>query len=160
MRLSPWRGPGKWVVFLAVAALGTTGCGQKLGTVTGKVTVKNAGQVTLVKGGMVTFVSTAGKASKATEIKEDGTYTIDKIPVGEVKICVDTKGLKPPAGYTTGTPKYAPPKDASTTGYTPPDPTAKYKLYVPIPPRYAETETTPLTYTVVPGNQPHDITLE
>src|SRR4051794_22586118 len=87
----PLRGLGRWGLFLLLLTpLGLSGCGAS-GSVSGKVSYKG----TMLKGGTVTFHSPMGKASAVAQIGEDGSYTIEKVPAGDVKICVDTKMLDP-----------------------------------------------------------------
>jgi hypothetical protein len=130
-----------------------TGCSSSTGTVSGKVYYKNAP----LKGGHVAFVA-ADKRSSTAEIKEDGSYTIEKLAIGEATISVETKSLKPP---DRSTPQYAPPPGMQPPGgYAPPDRTALAKRYVAIPDRYADAEKSGLKYTVVGGKQEHDIKLD
>jgi len=137
------------VAFLAVA-----GCGQSTGKVSGKVSYKGA----ILKGGTVSFFA-ADKRNATTTIKEDGTYTVENVPVGPVKITVDTDALKPKAGV--GGPSYKPPPGMTPPGgYAPPDPAEMAKRYVQIPPQYADQDKTTLTYTVKSGSQEHEIKLD
>jgi hypothetical protein len=142
-------------MLLGFVALGATGCSDpRSATVSGKVSYKG----TMLKGGNVTFLSTEGKGTASTQIGEDGNYTLEKAPVGAVKICVETQSLNPKGRVRT--PKYAPPPGMEAPGgYTPPDPTKDAKRYVPIPDKYAEADTTTLTYTVIKGPQTKDIEL-
>jgi hypothetical protein len=128
--------------------LGLVGCSSS-GTVSGKVSYKG----TMLKGGTVTFVHPEGKASATTQIGEDGSYTIPKIPPGDVKICVDTSMLNP-AGRTA--PKYSPPPGQNSP-YAPSDASDGGKRYVAIPPDYADPDKTTLTLTIKGGKQEHNI---
>jgi len=158
MRLSPRRGLRGWMFLVLLAALCLSGCGPSTGSVTGIVTYNGSP----LMGGTVTFIHTEKNQSLIAEIGEDGTYTIDKIPVGPVKIVVETKSLKPPQGGRPGSsiPDYKPPKDAPTSGFTPPDRSEKAKRYVAIPDSYASAETSGLTYTVTAGSQTFEIPLK
>lgn len=139
---------------LLVLALGASaGCGNRTGTVTGKITYNNAP----VKGGHLTFLHQEGKRSVSVQIAEDGTYTIDRIPVGEVKIVVETESLNPmnaprrmvnapPAGQVS--PHSGPATSVDTSN-----------RYTQIPERFQKAETTDLTYKVVPGPQEYHINL-
>lgn len=150
MCLSPWRGPGRYLLGLAfLPLLGIMGCARPTGTVTGKVYYKTK----LLKGGTVTFVGPDGKTATG-QIQEDGSYTVEKAPVGEVKVGVDNRSLKPRPGI----PRYRPPS-GSQAGYTPPDPAEQAKRYVPIPDQYTDPTTSGKTLTVTSGKQEQDIKL-
>jgi hypothetical protein len=131
-------------------------------TVSGKVTYKGAP----LKGGYVTLVTATG-ISRPGGISEDGSYTIDNVPTGPVKIAVDTESIKPRSSAGKGgmapPKKYGPPPGAeqpSAPAYKPPDPTAGADRYVAIPQKYADPEKSGLTYTVKSGSQTHDIPLD
>lgn len=74
----------------ALAAVLSTvvGCGGGKGTVTGKVTVDGKP----LPSGRISFVPSKGQGVGG-EIK-DGQYTVEKVPVGSVKVTVETKSLK------------------------------------------------------------------
>ncbi|HTU16595.1 MAG TPA: hypothetical protein VMG10_00920 [Gemmataceae bacterium] len=154
MSLSPRRFPGRSIGLLGVlVSLAAAGCGASKGKISGKVYYQN----TLVKGGTVSFVS-ADKTSHMAQIKEDGSYTVEKVPVGEATICVETQSFKPPS---INAPHYQlPPGVQGPGGYKPPDRAARGKRYVAIPDRYASPEQSGLKYTVKPGSQEHDIKME
>src|SRR5262249_15041092 len=87
-RISPMRRNARALRPLScLLALILAGCGASTGTVTGKVTLKGGKPVT---GGTVTFIGTDQKVV-TSPIDAEGTYTIPKVPVGEVKI-----GVAPP----------------------------------------------------------------
>lgn len=160
-------------------SLGTTvgmivliaGCGRPVGTVSGKVTFMNKP----VKGGNVTLVSTEGLQSCTGDITEEGGYTIANVTAGAYKVCVETASLKPQQ-RTMGAPRGNAAKgeklDPSTVipeGYHPSNPAEaalaganarSAKRYVAIPSRYADPKTTDLEYTVVGGDQKHDLELK
>jgi hypothetical protein len=100
------------VLLALVLSLGLAGCGSSKGTVSGKVYYKDAP----LKGGTVTVVG-ADKQSYLAEIQEDGNYSVEKIPVGEVSITVETTSLRPPNPNMM---RNKPPADAEG-GYKPPD---------------------------------------
>jgi len=140
-------------VLLAAAALGSAGCsGSATATVTGKVSSNGVP----LKGGNVTFFSTEGKRSVTGPINEDGTYRLEKVPAGKVKIVVETESLNP---ATKPRVKYSPPKDQAPPGggYAPPNFEELAKRYRKIPDAYATQESTPLEYTVTSGSQEKDI---
>lgn len=151
MRLSPRIALGRLVVPILVLSLASAGCGSSAGTVSGKVYYKGAA----LKGGNVTFV-TASKQSQLAEIQEDGSYKVEKIPVGAVTICVETASLKP---TNQRIPNYQPPPGMEGN-YKPPDNAARAKRYTAIPERYEDLEQSGLKYTVTSGGQEHDIKLE
>src|SRR5262249_12046242 len=104
---------------------------------------------TPLKGGMVTFNSTAGKMSPVATISEDGTYKIENCPTGPVKITVDTESLKPKfndggpmgKGGVNAPPKCSAPPGQNPGGYTPPtDREDMSKRDVQIPLDYADPD--------------------
>ncbi len=94
MRLSP-RLISRALVGLAAIAvcLAAAGCAKPTGSVSGKVYYND----TLLKGGHVIFAKVDGQPQWA-EIKEDGSYSFDKIVAGPVKIGVETSTLRPNPG--------------------------------------------------------------
>jgi len=158
MRRCRWRGLSRWLLLVAaVMPLGLAGCsGASVGTVTGKVYTKD-GKV--VKGGYVTFLTADKQVSRLSSIGEDGSYTIDQIPAGDVKIGVETESVRQAASR----PSNRPPKDAPAgAGNTnqPANPADLAKRYVKINPKYADADQSGLTYTVKGGKQEHDIKLD
>src|SRR5262249_54572371 len=156
--LSHWKGTtmrstfGRYlnrflVMLLLAAAVGAAGCSSGgTGTITGKVYYLDVP----LKGGNVTFVSTDGKRTISTSIKEDGTYTLERVPAGNVKICVETESMNP-AGKTRVT--YSPPKDQSGVGYNPgqqggPDLQEMTRRYRQIPEKYKDPNSTDQEYKV------------
>ena len=151
------RGPVARLSALLIVAgsLATIGCGNPTGTVSGKVYY----QEKPLKGGNVTFVNTEQKVSRLAPIQEDGSYKVEKVPVGEVTITVETQSLKP-AGRGN-LPTYAPPAGKeSPGGYKPPKLAENAKRYTPIPGGYATAETSKLKYKVESGSKDHDIKLD
>ena len=149
------KGFGKRVLCFALGmSLAAIGCGGgSTATISGKVYYKDAP----LKGGRVTFVSKDKKVSRVDDIKEDGSYKIEKMPAGEARIAVDTSNLKPSPGMN----RPPPPKGAKVPpGYNPPTSEDKAKRYVEIPAQYADTDKSGLTYTVKGGSQPYDIKLK
>jgi len=146
--------------FLALAVLAVVGCGGGgTGTITGKVTYKGKdGNVVTLKGGNVIFASEKGPSLQA-EIKEDGTYTLENVPVGEAKVAVRTAWLGIQAAMGKGAAS-GPPKDASgpMPGKMTPDVAAR--KFVAIPSRYETPDGSGLVYAVKKGSQTHDIPLE
>jgi len=151
MRFSLLRPTGRWAVVFTLALLPwASGCGSGgTGTVTGKVTY----QGNVVKGGTVTFI---GKTQNSVaQIGEDGKYTAEKVPVGEVKIAVETKSLASRAALAG---RGSLPKEIAGKG-TQLSPEDAQRRYVPIPTNYASADTSGLTYTVKAGSQEHDLPL-
>lgn len=122
------------------------GCGSGQGEVSGVVKFKGEP----LPSGRVTFHPEDKAGAPASGlIKEDGSYTISKCPVGPVAITVETfrrggeaqvpkgLGIQPPSGAEGGGGKY-----------------------VAIPPKYSSPELSGLTYTVTKGKQEHPINLE
>jgi hypothetical protein len=158
-------------VALLVLPLGllVAGCGSSHGTVSGKVSFR--GQP--LRGGTVSIIPQAGGALTG-EIKQDGTYTIAKVPTGPAKVAVETASVRPsamgggqargPAGYyakmakeaPSGTPSGADPTQFIPGGQKPSDP----KKYVPIPEQFGDVEKSGVTLTVTGGKQPFDIDLK
>jgi hypothetical protein len=143
------------VVFLSALAL--AGCGPRTGIVSGKVTYKNAP----LGSGTITFIGgPKGDKSQWSPISADGSYQVSNVPVGNVKITVETTapsnlgsvgGMKPPS-----VPGVAPPPDQSTLGGA--DAT-KQGTYVPIPGKYKDAEQSGLSMEVKPGKQEHNVDL-
>jgi hypothetical protein len=140
--------------FLAVLALlFASGCAKPNGTISG--TVYYDGKV--VKGGTVAFFTLDGKTLERSEIAEDGSYSIASMPIGDVRISVTTRALKPNPMQDrarASMPKGLPPEAAGYMGGG-----GNADRYVPIPDRYSEFETSQLIYNVVAGPQEHKIEL-
>jgi hypothetical protein len=137
-----------------ILGLTATGCGSN-GSVSGKVLYKGEP----VGGGTVVFVP-QGQPSQSTRINADGTYMIDKIALGPVKIAVETKSAQPVMGPPHGMPTPPPgaiPKDSPSIYNSSSQPQGKY---VPIHENYADPEKSGLTYTVTGGPQTHEIDLK
>jgi hypothetical protein len=152
-----------------VAIFVLAGCGRSSGSLSGKVKFKNQ----LLTGGNVSFVSIDGGQSYASAIGEDGRYMIPKLSGGEYKVVVETKSLlgqsgdgaaARPSSIPKG--KFGPPPDAKIPeGYTPSDPAAMASmraknLYMFIPEKYGNLDTTDLVYEFKGGDQTWDIELK
>jgi hypothetical protein len=138
------------MLLLILAGLGVAGCNSSTGDVTGKVYF---GEV-LVKGGTLTFFSADGRGFR-TDVREDGSYTLEKLPLGTGKVCVDTSSLDPKRrkAYT-----YSPPpgKEKDPPGISQPSP----GIYVAIPAKYADPATTDLICEVTRGSQTFDVKMK
>jgi hypothetical protein len=145
---------------LLIMAMVAAGCAPSKGSISGKVIYKE----TPLKGGNVTFISTDGKQTLSTPIKDDGTYSIENMPVGPVTITVETESLASAAQAATQAGKShrntPPPGSGAPPGYGGSDAADFAKRYVKIPDNYANPDTSGLTYTVTPGSQTHDIELK
>jgi hypothetical protein len=133
-----------WLALLALA-----GCGPAAGSISGKVSYKDKP----LNGGTVRLVSSDNRVKSAV-IGTDGTYTIDRVPVGPAKIAVSPpiagtvmpRGMKMDPSKMGGGPEGA----AAPAGDKP----------VPLPDKYQDPEKSGLTYTVTAGKQEHDIPLK
>jgi hypothetical protein len=106
----------------------------------------------MVKGGQVFFIAANGQ-NVGAEIKEDGRYTAEKVPVGLAKITVDTRSLATRASIPQG----ARPPEVKSGGMSPEE---AARRYVQVPERYADADTSGLEYMVKKGPQEHDVSLE
>jgi hypothetical protein len=132
-----------------LAVLALAGCGPGAGSVSGKVTYKDKP----LPGGTVTFFAPDKKAYPAV-IGTDGTYTLDRVPVGPAKITVAPPvalgpmrpGMKMDPSKVGGAPEGAAPAPAEKP--------------VSLPEKYQDPEKSELTYTVTTGKQEHNIPLK
>ena len=173
-RFSSWR-LAFALLLVGAASLLSIGCSRPVGSVTGKVTFQGKP----LKGGNVAFVSSEGRQSFASGIKEDGTYEVPNIQGGSYKVTVETASLKPPATAAgtgmggigqkapvtkegTGAP---PPGQQLPDGYKASSPAsgqaaANAKKYVAIPDKYADADKSELTYTFNGGSDTFNIDLK
>ena len=152
------------ILTLTVAVVGfasLAGCSGGSGSsATVKGTVKYKGA--LVKVGTVTFVSADKSKAAGSPIKEDGTYSVEQAPVGEVVITVDTSSADPQRLAAT----IAMAKKGNVPANSPNAPPSVEKLqkmaelYTAIPAKYADAATSPLKHTVQGGAQEKNIELE
>lgn len=143
-------------LFLLCGPLLLAGCGGSQGTVSGKVLYLGKP----LPAGNVTFIPEKGGALTA-EIKEDGSYTISKVPIGPAKITVETQSVRPPAQGGFAPPM--PPKDAIPSGVDPsklPGFQGQAKKYVQIPEPYSDPQKSGLSHTVESGKHEHTIELK
>jgi hypothetical protein len=146
-----------WIVTARVSVMGllvlALGCGKSIHStdhaeVTGKVTYN--GQP--VTGGSISFVSQEeGAFANNGRIDESGNYKINS-PVGPVKITIDNRVLR--TGIREQAMKGAGPRPGQ------PDPDPIKGVYVEIPQKYYQVDTTDMTYTVKAGAQTFDIELK
>jgi hypothetical protein len=131
-------------VFLPLLA---AGCGPAVGDISGKVTYKGE----TLGSGTVMFYGT--NSATPASIGDDGTYTAKKVPVGPMKITVETS---PPAGGGKGGPASLNQGTMIVDGQPVPPP----GKYVEIPNKYKDAKASGLTLDVKAGKQQHDIPLE
>jgi hypothetical protein len=115
--------------------------------VAGKVLIR--GQP--LQGGRVTFVAVNGGLATTATIDENGNYKI-MAPVGEVKISVDNRQLKPQGKH-----KHPSPVLHKQEGEQPTTMKGHYRV---IASKYYNAEESGLSYTVEKGAQTHDIKLQ
>jgi hypothetical protein len=134
---------------LALAISSLAGCGSGgTGVVAGKVTV--GGQP--LKEGLVTFSSEVGNRDVYNAAIRDGEYRTDPIPCGLAKITV-----YPPYPGPRMTAEEKAGGDRVRTG--PPKGRGGKDEGPVVDPKYGNTETSGLSYTVKPGEQRHDVEL-
>jgi hypothetical protein len=153
MRLSSPGRLGRWLVLVLFVLVGLAGCSGTTSTVTGKVSYKG----TLLKGGNITFLGEEGKGSVSGPIGEDGSYKLEKVPVGEAKITVETDSLRRRAqAHSYKAPPDAP-KGAGSAGISAEE---AQRRYVEIPLVYSDPSATSLRCTVKAGKQDFDVKLD
>ncbi len=127
-------------------------------TVKGKVTFGNKNLTT----GSVMFHGPNNLTGTAT-IDKEGNYEMNDAPIGEVTITVSVPQL-PAGGMRAIMPGAAGVKDQKSVDPENPEKTIPImgdmpSHVVPIPDKYSFVERSGLTYTVVSGEQTHNITL-
>jgi hypothetical protein len=131
------------------------GC-RSQGSVTGKVTFNGEP----MPGGTVSFLPVKGTGGgNATIDPKDGSYHMDKLPVGKVKVAVlPAQEPKLPKGVKG----IGPPKDTPL----PEEAKGAFNLgkgggkYVPVPKEYTDPETSKLEVEVKPGQNTYNIDLK
>jgi hypothetical protein len=136
---SAWRVSAGWLVLLVSVV---SGCGKPEGTVTGHVRYKGE----TVAAGNVIFYGSDNQAVTAS-INSDGSYTATKVPLGAVKVAVNTPQMS--EGMVKSLQKMK-------KGQIPP---AASKT-VAVPERYGKPEKSGLELTVTQGSQPFEIELK
>jgi hypothetical protein len=132
-----------WWVGMVLLVLAGTGCGPRVGQVSGKVLYK--GQP--LPSGTVLFEGPDGSRRGFSPIAADGSYRIDNVSVGVVRIAVVSEPRVPPGLMKPSGPGAQPAAQPKND-------------HVPIPARYEKPEQSRLTCTVVVGRQIHDIILQ
>jgi hypothetical protein len=118
------------------------------GEVQGRVTYKG---VPLPEG-IVLFLA-EDRRQDIGSIRQDGTYVVEQAPVGPNKVSVQTSPPSPPLGPALLRAN-EPEKKGLPTGYKSP------VKSITIPARYANTDTSGLTFTVQEGSNRYDIELK
>jgi len=133
----------------ASLALAAAGCGGGVGNLSGKVTF-NGKPVT---SGTVQVFLTDG-STKTSDISNDGSYRINDVPAGTVKIGVSSPNPQQRYNDLVAMAKTEEQKKAIQV----PDP-ALLKSWVALPNELAQSGTSNLTATVNKGENPHDLAL-
>lgn len=139
----PFRTGFVGVLVASVGLLAGCGGSQNAATLSGKVTYPTPDKP--VTGGAITLHPSDGRPLSAP-IKWDGTFTLAAVPVGDVKVTIETESIK---GMSGGNP-YQP-----SPGMKPPEgdkpivfDTPNRPRYVKIPKKYSDPKTTTLSYKV------------
>ncbi len=144
------------VLLLGPLLLTLLGCGKPAGSVSGTVTFQDKP----LPSGTVIFYSQDGTGYPAT-IRPDGTYALDKIPVGPAVICVVTQDpAQSPAARSPGMamdPGKMGNPGAAKPGTRPDQPAGKY---VAIPEHYRRPDQSNLSFDVASGENKHNIELK
>ncbi len=134
------------------AVLSQAGCGpdyKARAVVRGKVSFGSGA----VNAGTVSFVSSDNRTGSAEIVK--GKYEMNDAPIGDVKIIITI-----PPNYIGGIKLNKRPENIqgmpSDMGGDESNKGAPGKA-TPVPDKYTKVETTPLTYTVIKGEQEYDI---
>lgn len=166
---SPGRRWGRCCVALLLPLLLVAGCGGGKSKVSGRVLFKGAP----LPGGQLTFRPADPKQNAViAELDEQGNYEA-ALPVGEVKVSVDNRGLEPQTSVSGGglpldLPFSAEAKKAFKGKREGPaaSPTSDNNdakkpagKYIPIPDRYYDVDKSGLDFTVGGGDMKHDIEL-
>jgi hypothetical protein len=127
----------------AVLTLAALGCGGR-GDVSGKVTYKGKPLVF----GTVQFEA-SDKSFKQGTISEDGSYSIQGVPVGEAKVA-----------FNSPNPKSGDFQPLIREGQPPPPPRPEIPGWFPIPSDYQDLSKPKLSYTIKSGQTVIDIELK
>lgn len=136
-----------WLVLLLLLPISGCGKGRPSGTVTGTVTYKGAP----LTAGKVTFYGPKNQTATAA-INEDGRYEATDVPLGLVKVAVETPPPPPPEAVKAA--KQGKRRFGVGNPITLPENT------VSIPKKYNNPEISGYSLTVKEGSQPFDIDLK
>ncbi|HZU04160.1 MAG TPA: hypothetical protein VFA10_31155 [Ktedonobacteraceae bacterium] len=157
-----WRFFSRKTILSRLLLLGslllTAGCGGSYGVVFGKISYKGKP----LKGGTISFIPASGGVVTVS-IQEDGSYKINRVPIGPVTITVSTLSIRPPSKGGGGKPMTPPPGTLPPgIDLTPPGMNVAdlEKRYMPIPKQYSDPAKSGLTYIVQRGKQIYDIDLK
>lgn len=140
---TPVRSCGRLAAAGALLALTALGCGGR-GDVTGKVTYKGKPLVF----GTVQFEA-SDKSFKQGTINEDGTYSIQGVPVGDANVAVNSPN-----------PKSGDFQPLIRDGQPPPPPRPEYPGWFAIPTEYQDLSKPILSYQIKRGENVIDIELK
>jgi hypothetical protein len=142
----------------------SAGCGS-YGTVSGKVMMKDEP----LHSGMVTFITPDRKWTRTSGIGEDGSYTIEKAPIGPMKISIFSSGPTPRSqikfkermpGPEVAQGEDLPPRARRRINMGKGTSAATAPKGPAVPKKYNDPDTSELTYEVKPGAQEHNIELK
>jgi hypothetical protein len=152
----------RWLAVVGLVALPlacVAGCGDSVGTVSGRVTYQSKP----VPGGLITFRPTEpGRNPASARLDEQGRFEVT-VPAGDVVVTVDNQELKETAKGLS----IAPPPGAKIPQgekkESAPSPSAAERppgRYMPIPDKYNRSDTSDLKMTVKSGSQTKDFDLK
>ena len=133
-------------ILAVLVATAAAGCGASKGDVSGTVRFKEAP----LPSGRIVFICEGGDRPVLTGTIKDGAYAFSGVPVGPVKVTLQTFEFK-------STPVPNQPKDITPPGGGEAMAAGKY---VPIPPRYGSAEGSGLTFHVTGGKQTQNFDLK
>jgi len=138
------------LLLFPLLALAIPACtGEKLATVSGKVTFKDKP----LPGGTVLFVTEDKSKSESAQVDSEGNYSASNVPYGKLHVGVQPAAKSIAASVPKGVPNSKAPKDQK-----PPDSyTSTSGQYVDIPAEFRDPATSKLTVTVESGNVPFNI---
>jgi hypothetical protein len=162
-----WRG-----LFLLSLGMLAAGCSSK-GNISGKVLYQ--GKPLPAKA--VTFFPSSGEGAFSSRIEKDGSYSVEKVPVGRVKIVIVPVAQEStgPKAQSKAQPKVQVMAQAMKSGKVIISEEARKKMPPgfkealegsssegsgQIPAQYTDPEKSVLEYTVIGGSQTHDIELK
>ena len=130
-----------------LAILVASGCGPALGTVTGTVRIGE----TPLRAGAIRFLGPDGRL--VTGSVDDGSFHLAGVSPGTNRVSVVS--LPVLEGFTWINPEE--PRDPATLPSSAPQPVLRSQE---IPARFAEVESSPLSYEIRPGSQALEVRLE
>ena len=138
---------------LSVLLVACTGCGEKLATVTGKVTYQGKS----VTSGVVLLANADNTKIDRAPIGADGSYTATRVPFGELRVAVEP-GVKPiPTRKGGGYDKVKVPENAPGV---PAHLQGSGGEYVDVPKKYRDVTTSDLKVNVDSSTKTFDINLQ